>query len=136
MNAATLTLLAKSVADMSKDAREGLTVGKHAIDETVTLHVSGLVTVGEDYEQRIVLKADPWTILQAALSHLNGVTVESLVREALTADPKLVKSIKESAQDAMDAINAPTMTACKGKVTTKGGATVVEANPGLTLKVA
>ena len=136
MNAATLTLLAKSVADLSKDARDDLTVGKHNVDETVTLHVSGLVTVGEDYEQRIVLKADPWTLLQAALSHLNGVTVDSLVREALTADPKLVKSIKESAQEAMDALNATTLTACKGKVTVKGGAEVVESNPGLTLKVA
>lgn len=135
LNAATLTLLAKSVADMSKDARDDLAVGKHNIDETVTLHVSGTVTVGEDYEQRIVLKADPWTILQAALSHLNGVTVESLVREALTADPKLVKSIKESAQEAMEAINNPTLTACKGKVTTKGGTTVIEANPGLTVTV-
>lgn len=133
MNAATLTLLSKAVADMSKTVREDLTVGKHNVDETVTLHVSGLVTVGEDYDQRIVLKADPWTLLQAALSHLNGVTVESLVREALTADPKMLKSIKESAQEAMEAINAPTMTACKGKVTTKGGAEVVTMNPGLAI---
>jgi len=126
MNAATATLLSKLAADSAKDAREGLSVGKHEVNETVVLHVSGTVTVGEDYEQKIVLKADPWTILQAALSHLNGVTVESLVREALTADPKLVKSIKESAQDAMDAINAPTLTACKGKVTISKDASLTE----------
>lgn len=136
MNAATQTLLSKLVADMAKDARDGLTVGKYAVSETVVLHVDGTVTVGEDYEQRIVLKADPWMLLQAALSHLNDVTVDSLVREALTADPKLVKSIKESAQEAMDIINAPTVTACKGKVTISKDAAIQVVVNALDLKAA
>lgn len=133
MNAATLTLLAKSVAALSKTSRDDLAVGTHQVDETVTLHVAGTVTVGKDYEQKIVLKADPWTLLLAALSHLNGVTVDSLVREALTADPKLLESLKEKAETAMAAINAPTQTKCKGKVTTKGGAEVVTVDAGLTV---
>jgi len=136
MNAATLTLLAKEVASLAKSARDELAVGGHIVDETVTLHVSGSVKVGEDYDQRIVLKADPWTLLHAALSHLNGVTVDSLVREALTADPKLVKSIKAEAQTAMDAINAPTMTACKGKVTIKDAAVAEVAAPAALKAVA
>ena len=62
-------------------------------------------------------KADPWTLLAAALSHLNGVTVASLTREALTADPKLIASIKKEAKTAIASVKGPTMTDCKGKVT-------------------
>ena len=118
--APVLAALAKGVADAAKDNREHLAVGEHMVHETVTLTVTGKVTVGEDYEQRIVLKADPFLLLQVALSHLNGVTIESIVREALTADPALAKSVKKQAEAAWEAINAPTVTACKGKVTHKG----------------
>lgn len=53
------------------------------------------------------------------MSKLNGVTVDSLVREALTADPALVKSLKAKAATAINAVKAPTLTVCNGKVTTK-----------------
>ncbi len=115
-----LAALAKGVADAAKDNREALAVGEHMVHETVTLTVSGKVTVGEDYEQRIVLKADPFLLLAVALSHLNDKTIDSIVREALTADAALAKSVKKQAEAAWEAINAPTVTACKGKVTHKG----------------
>ena len=118
--ATVLAALAKGIADAAKDNREALTVGEHMVHETVTLTVSGKVTVGEDYSQRIVLKADPFLLLQVALSHLNGVTIESIVREALSADVSLTKSLKKQAEQAWEAINAPTVTECKGKVTHKG----------------
>jgi hypothetical protein len=41
------------------------------------------------------------------------------VKEALSSDPELVKSIKQQAKDAMGELNKPTKTACNGKVTTK-----------------
>lgn len=124
LSPATLTLLAKAVADAAKDAREALPVGANPVSETVTLTVNGKVTVGEDYEQRIVAKADPWLLLAAAMSHLNGVTMESITREALTCDPALVLSLKAQAATCIEAVKAPTMTACNGKVTTKGTVTV------------
>lgn len=118
--ATVLAALAKGIADAAKDNREALTVGEHFVNETVTITVSGKVTVGEDYSQRIVLKADPFLLLQVALSHLNGVTIESIVREALSADVSLTKGLKKQAEQAWEAINAPTVTECKGKVTHKG----------------
>ena len=47
------------------------------------------------------------------------LTVESIVREALTAPADLVDSLKAQAADAIAAIKKPTMTRCNGKVTTK-----------------
>ncbi len=118
LNAAEVVALAKVVTGKRlKEASAELTVGSHDVDFLV--QVTGSVKRGEDYEQEIVLKAEPWTMLAAALSHLNGVTVESLVKEALTSDPELVKSIKAEAKDAMARINKPTLTSCNGKVTTK-----------------
>ncbi len=127
LSPAALTLLAKAVADAAKDARETLPVGTNPVTETVTLIVNGQVKVGEDYEQRIVAKADPWLLLAAAMSHLNGVTMESITREALSADPALVASLKTQASTCIELLKVPTMTPCKGKVTTKGSVEVVAA---------
>ena len=129
---ATLTILAKEVAKAQKEVRKNTEAGEFTANGTVTLDVNGTVKVGEDFEQRIVLKADPFTLLTVALSHLNGVTIESIVEEALTADPEMVKSIKAKAQGAWEAINAPTLTHCKGKVTMQKGAEVT-VNTGLVV---
>ena len=116
LSGAQLLALSKAVnSNKAKEASSNLSVGEHSVDFTV--RVQGTLTRGKDYEQQIVAKADPWTLLAAALSHLNGVTVNSLVKESLTADPALVKSVKESANDALGAIKAPTKTPCNGKVT-------------------
>lgn len=118
LNPAEIVALSKVVsAKRAKEASAELAVGSHDVDFLV--QVTGSVKRGEDYEQEIVLKADPWTMLAAALSHLNGITVKSLVKEALSSDPKLVASIKKQAKDAMSEINKPTKTSCNGKVTTK-----------------
>lgn len=118
MSAVQTVALAKLVKDAAaKAASAGVTVGEYKLDFTV--RVSGLVTKGADYEQPIVEKAEPWVLLAAALSHLNGVTVESLVREALTDRSELVDSLKKQAADAVAAVKGPTMTKCNGKVTTK-----------------
>ena len=124
LNAATLTALAKIVGDAAADARDNLTVGDHAVDERVTLDIAGLVRVGEDFDQRVVCKADPWLLLGVALSHLNGITVESIVAEALSAELN-GKDIKAKADAAVAAVKAPTVTRCRGKVTTKVAGSVV-----------
>ena len=110
--------LAKAVkAAAAKAAGEGVSAGEYPVDFTV--RVSGSIKKGEDYDQEIVAKADPWLLLAAALSHLNGVTVDSIVREALTADPALVDGLKAKAADAVQAVKGPTKTRCNGKITTK-----------------
>ena len=116
--------LAKVIKDaVAKDASAGLSAGEYLVDFTV--RVSGSFKKGEDYDQEIVAKADPWLLLAATLSHLNGVTVESIVREALTADVALVDSLKENAAKAIQAIKGPTNTTCNGKITTKLAVAVV-----------
>jgi hypothetical protein len=129
LNFATLTILAKQVAAAQKATRAATEPGKYTVAEEVTLDVSGSVKVGEDYEQRIVLKADPFKMLLVALSKLNGVTVESIVRESMQLeDPTALTAVKKEAKAAWVKVNQTTMTDCKGKVTVgkESGATVVE----------
>ena len=115
----TFTLAASKAVDAAsvKAARADISVGEHIVDFLV--RVTGSFTVGEDYEQRLVAKADPFALLAVALSKLNGVTIEALVREALEADPEEIREIKAQASEAIQAIKAPTMSVCNGKVTTK-----------------
>lgn len=110
--------LAKVVKEAAaKAASAGVVAGEYPVDFKV--HVTGKVTKGEDYDQEIVEKAEPWLLLAVALSHLNGVTVASIVREALTASPDLVDGLKVQAADAIAAVKGPTKTRCNGKITTK-----------------
>jgi hypothetical protein len=123
LTAAETVAISKVVSAKAASAAKGdLGVGDHNVD--VTVRVTGSLKRGLDYTQNIVAKADPWLLLGVALSHLNGVTVDSIVREALTADPELTKSLKKSAQTALDAVKAPTETPCNGKVTGKVTAAV------------
>ena len=119
LNPATIAALQKALTAAKSATRADLPVGDNEVDEVLVLHIAATTRCGEDYEQSIVAKADPWTLLAAALSHLNGVTVDSLVRECLTADPALIASIKKEAKTAIAAVKGPTKTACKGKVTFK-----------------
>jgi hypothetical protein len=111
------TAVAKVIKDKAlKEARATLMVGTHEVDTVV--RIKGTITVGEDYEERIVGKADAWTLLEVALSKLNGVTVEMLVREALNGTIN-TETVKAQAEQAMETVKEATLTICKGKVTTK-----------------
>jgi hypothetical protein len=116
LEAAEVKALAALVTDTAaKKASAELVVGENPVDFTVRVH--GVLNRGKDYEQEIVSKADPWTLLVVALSHLNGVTVESITKEALTADPALVENLKVQAKKAIETVKGPTLTPCNGKVT-------------------
>ena len=117
-NIEALTLAAAKAVDTrsTKLAREAVEVGTHAVD--FFLRIKGSFKVGEDYEQRLVAKADPFALLAVALSKLNGVTIDSIVKEAQDADPGEIKAIKAKAAEAVEALKAPTMSVCRGKVTT------------------
>lgn len=111
-----------AVAKVVKEAAEKaaaskIAAGEYAVDFTV--RVKGTLKKGEEYDQEIVAKANPWLLLAAALSKLNGVTVDSLVREALTADEALVDGLKVKAAEAIEAVKGKTLTKCAGKITTK-----------------
>jgi hypothetical protein len=116
LEAAEVKALAALVTDTAANkASAELVVGENPVDFTVRVH--GVLNRGKDYEQEIVGKADPWTLLVVALSHLNGVTVESITKEALTADPALVENLKVQAKKAIETVKGPTLTPCNGKVT-------------------
>ena len=111
----TLSIVKAIKEAAEKAARKELQPGDYPID--LSVRIFGSIKVGEDYEQRIVAKSDPWLLLSIALSKLNGITVDSIVREALTCslDPL---SIKDQANAAIAAMKDPTLTQCMGKVTT------------------
>ena len=118
MNAIETLAVCKAIKEAAeKTASANLAPGTHTVDCTV--RVTGIITKGEDYNQNIVAKADPWTLLAVAMSKLNGVTLESIVKDALNTPEELIEAIKLSAKTAVEAVKAPTLTACKGKVTTK-----------------
>jgi hypothetical protein len=124
LSGAAVIAVGKLVSEGDAKAASGsLAAGEYPVDVTVRVH--GTVTRGANYTQQVVAKAEPWLILAAALSHLNGVTIESIVKEALTADPALVDSLKQKAADAIAALKAPTDTPCNGKTTAKLVAEVV-----------
>ena len=113
---AEIKALAALVSEgVAKKASAELVIGENPVDFTV--RVSGKLNRGADYDAKIVEKAEPWLLLVVALSHLNGVTVESIVKEALTADPKLVENLKAEAKKAIETVKGPTNTTCNGKVT-------------------
>jgi len=109
--------LARAITDRSPDYRmasSSLTTGSHNVDFTV--HVSGSFYRKANYRQRIVAKADPWLLLHAALGKLNETTVESLVQQAITSDPKLVGDLKAEASKAMEKFKGGTWTDCNGSI--------------------
>ena len=117
MNALNIIALSKAVTTKAKSAaRDEIVPGKVNVD--FIAHIRGLLTVGEDFEQVLAMKADPWTLLALALSHLNGVTIDHLVRESVSGEIN-VDDIKRQADMALALIKAPTRSVCKGKVTAK-----------------
>ena len=118
--------IAKLVGEKAeKEARKAIAAGTYAAD--FWLHIFGELDVGDEYVRKVPQKAMPWDLLAVALSHLNGTTVESIVREALAADPKLVADIKARADKAVAAIKGMTETVCSGRVKADLAAEVVPA---------
>ena len=112
-------VLSKALARIAKEMRPEVNPGEYEVDETVTLRALGKLLVGEDYDQRIANKAKPWKLLKAALNKLNGVTIESLVREAEEITPEEEKELRGAATAAAERLKEATWTRCNGKVTTK-----------------
>jgi hypothetical protein len=117
INALIKIALAKGIkASDVKDASNELGAGEHHIDTLV--RVKGTLKKGDDYEQVQHMKVDQWGMIAVLLSKLNGVTVESVVREINGVDKDAVTLIKKQAQEAMDKVKAPASVMTSGKVTT------------------
>jgi len=125
-NIETLAASKAIAAKIAKTAREGVEPGKY--DVNFDVHVEGTVTVGEDYEQRMVNKAQPWNIIAALLEENarvaeaageTGVDINKLMAAAEAMDPDIVKRSKKQAEEAAAALKEATLTPTKGKVTVK-----------------
>jgi len=119
-----LVRFALTKVQFTKEDRSIFSVGTHPIDRTVNVHIKGDVTVGEDYEQRIVANANPWLLLRIAMSKLNDTTMAAIVREALTEEGIDTDAIKAQADECVQALRDVTKKSCKGKVTNKLNITI------------
>ena len=110
-----ITALYKTIRkEQASEVSSKLPVGETGID--VLVRISGTLKKGPDFNQRVVAKAQPWDIIAVLMSKLNGVTIDSVVKEALKVDPDKVTEVKKGAQEAMDEIKAPTITQMNGRV--------------------
>lgn len=109
--------------------RDAVEAGEYELDFTV--RIRGEVAVGEDVEA-VVAASVPWQRIAALLlDKVNGVTLESVLAEALKGDVD-EESVGSRAAEAMAALKAPTKKTRKGAVRAKLVAEVVElARPGM-----
>jgi len=140
LTAGAVVAVGKAVKDAAlKSAASEMKAGTYNVD--VTVHVTGEYTVGEAYEQRVVAKAKPWTLLAVALNELNknlsaageaGLDMEKLITMAEKVDPSLADKAEADAAEAIQKVKAPTVQTCNGKITTKLAVEVV--NESVTTK--
>lgn len=92
--------------DDVKEASKKLTVGDHSIDET--FRIKGTLSKAADHVQVVSMSLPAWKIIAVLLSKLNGVTIESVLDEAM--DPKKAEDfgndIKKSATKALEKYKA------------------------------
>ncbi len=105
-----------TVIKKADELKKELTPGPHQVDMVV--RIKGTINKGESTEGVIAQRAEPWTLLAVALSKLNGVTMESIAREALTAKEEEVEAIKEKAAEAITVIKGKVIGPISGKTTT------------------
>jgi hypothetical protein len=122
----TLAVAAAMAKIKPTDSDGTLAPGVYHVDETI--RVRGTVKKGEDYEQNITAKAQPWALLALALSKLNKATGRSIVEEAtelVRESEQSGLSIKEAlsytdqitgaANEAIAKIKKSTKQTCSGK---------------------
>ena len=114
-----LDALALSKFSMPKATRDSITPGVHKIN--AKFRIVGEVTVGEDYEQKIVNALPMQKLLMKLASQVSQERlVEMLspaVLEAITE--KEVEDFSERIKAEWDKLAATTEKTCKGKVTAK-----------------
>lgn len=133
MNAATLHLLKKLIADACTDERReelGQSKGLFTVKETVTLNVEGEVRVDSSSPDAIIAqKAKPWDLFAVALEEANkqlaaagvaGIDLKRIVELAENADSKLVKKAKAETKKAIAEVKEEVRGFRWGRVIVKG----------------
>jgi hypothetical protein len=133
MNAATLHLLKKLIADACTDERReelGQSKGLFTVKETVTLNVEGEVKVdGSCADAIIAQKAKPWDLFAVALNEANkqlaaagvaGIDLKRIVELAENADSDLVKKAKKETAKAIAEVKEEVRGFRWGRVLVKG----------------
>jgi hypothetical protein len=127
--ATTTLVLSKLLSDAAKEVRSLLSPGKYQVDEIITMRVSAALKIGEDYNQRITQKANPWGLVYVLLEELqekalaagqSGIDLDRLVRLASCVDEDLSKQAKERADKIAAALKEETWQTCNGKTSVSG----------------
>ena len=127
--AALVLMLSNQAGKLATAAREDLTPGAYAVDQTVLVQVRGQVKVGEDYCQRVVQKARPWAVVAVLLEELNekalaagqlGIDLDQTVARAAALDKKLEKTAQDRADAIAASLKEETVSLCRGKTTFDG----------------
>lgn len=122
----TMALTKAIAGKIAKLARENVEPGTH--DVAFDCHVEGTITVGQDYEQKMVNKAKPWNLIAVLLEELaktreaagqTGIDLGKLMAAAEAMDPDMAKAAREKAEAEAAALKAATLSTAKGKVTAK-----------------
>ena len=118
MNAIVEAAIAKAVK-----MPRNLPVGSHKVD--IVVRIQGTLTKGEDYETTVYQSVPFDRLFAIALSKLNGVTAEMIVREALANEietEEVKASVKEAVRELVDA----TVKTASGKTTAKLNTELIE----------
>jgi hypothetical protein len=127
----TTLALAKLLGKLEARARLQVAPGEYAVDDTVTLHVQGTLSVGDTVLYKPTVKI-PWKQALALFVRYSGVTREAalvaLVRamtEALTTDTEAedlvaaLADLEEAEEQVADALDALPVQPRLGAVNTK-----------------
>jgi hypothetical protein len=110
--------LAKGIKSaIVKEASDNIDAGEYTINELI--RVQGTVRKGEDSEQIVHMTVPHWKLIAVLFSKVNGVTMDSVVKEMLELDDDKATVIKQKAKDALDKVKGPAKQTTAGKVTTK-----------------
>jgi hypothetical protein len=111
-------------ADAYKTANGEITPGEYPID--LMVRITGALKKGEKYQAAIHWSVDWCGLFAVALSKLNGVTVESIVREFCAKEEVDTAAIKVQAEDAINTVKGTAMQECNGKLSGKVFAEIVD----------
>ena len=115
LTALALTGLPGCPGDIRSTARPG----EYPVD--LTVHLKGVVKVGEDNLVRQVNKVHPWALVALLADKVNRQTLEQVIGEAVALandgkDPENLPTIKAMAEQAMERIAVTTVITRKGAV--------------------
>ena len=84
---------------------------------SLKVEILGTLKKGDPFEQRVAARANPWAIAAYALSRLNSVSIEAVVRDSLHISEEEQAAIKEKATEALQRIIDSTSATMEGRIT-------------------